>query len=138
MRFNLDDLNPAAWFDVPDDKDNGKVQIRTCAGSDLELIAKDATKKRVEYKKNQRFEFTETDEKKYQKILWDHCIVDWENIFDGNGKKIPCVIDNKLLLMKNSVSFANFIGDCLEIINTDSRTFEEVAEKNSKSSQPGL
>jgi hypothetical protein len=136
MRFNLDDLNPAAWFDVPDDSDNGRVQIRTCAGSDLEAIAKESTRKRVEYKKSQRFEFVDTDEDKYQRLLWDHCLVDWKNIFDGAGKKIPCTTDNKLLLMKNSISFANLIGDCLETINEDSRIFTEVAEKNSKSSQP--
>ena len=134
MRFDLDDLNPAAWFEIEGDKDEGRVQVRACAGVDLETIIKEATCKRVEYKKHQRFEFVEADEAKHQEMLWDFCIVDWENINDAKGKAIPCTVENKLLLMKGSLPFSNFIGDCLEQISNDVQELKEVVEKNSKSS----
>lgn len=136
MKFDLDDLNPAVWFDLPDDDDGGRVQVRTCAGGDLEQIIKETTKKRVEYKRGQRYEYIESDDEKHQRLLWDFCIVDWENIYDAKGKKIPCTIENKLLLMKHSIPFATFVGECLEKLNTDTLAMKTVAEKNSSTSQP--
>ncbi len=137
MKFNLDDLNPAAWFDIPDDVDGGRVQLRVCTGGDLEDIIKKTTRKKVEYKRGQRFEYIEADDQRHQELLWDFCIVSWKNIFDANGKKIPCTKENKLLLMKHSIAFANFIGKCIEQLNSDTAELKSVAEKNSSTLPPG-
>lgn len=133
MIFDFDELNPAAWFDFPNDPGKGRVQVRVCAGEDLERITKETTHPKVEYKKHQRFEYEKVDDNQQEK-LWDFCIVDWENFFDAKKKPVPCDIKNKVKLMKGSVIFATFIGDCLEQITNDIQIQKEVAEKNSKSS----
>lgn len=129
MKFDLDDLNPPVWFEMPGDS-GGKLAVRVCAGEDLERIRKKTVKKRSEYRRGQRFEFTETDEAKENELIWDHCIVDWSGLLDKNDKKIKCSTENKILLMRKSAFFSGFLAKCLETLSQDMAGHIESAEKN--------
>ena len=129
MRFNLTDLNPPAWFEHPNHK-GSKICLRVCASSDLERIHKDTMKKKVEYRRGNRFEVEKIDEKKRSDLTWIFCIVDWERIFDEDGNEIECTDENKILLMQQAPTFTSWVASCLEELNEDDVTRQEDAEKN--------
>lgn len=129
MILDMDDLNPAVWFDHPEY--DAKIQLRVLPVEELERIRKKTTKNRIEYRRGQRFEVEKVNEEKAQKLTWDYCIVDWENILDGARNPIECTTDNKLLLMKKAPKFAAWVTDCIDRLNQDSEDREERAEKNS-------
>jgi len=56
LKLDLNNLNPATrfYFDE-DDKDGAYIDLKVCAGKDIEAINKKTIKKKVEYKKGQRF-----------------------------------------------------------------------------------
>ena len=135
MKFDLDNLNPGTRFDFPDSK--AWVCLRTCAGDDLKAIHKQSRKKRIEYKRGQRFEYQQIDEKLESKLLWDFCITDWGELFDAQGKSIPCNTKMKILLMGKSVVFSSFVAERLDILNQAEAQDEEKREKNSSASQNG-
>jgi len=132
MRFDLDNLNPGVWFEF-DDK-SFSVEVRMCAGQDLESIFKKTQKERVEYKRNGRFEYLDIDHDKRDEMMWDFIVVSWKGIEDGKGKQLPCTTETRKKLMKGSVLFANFIGECLEKLNADSDMILQDKEKNLPSS----
>ena len=72
----------------------------------------------------------------FRSLLWDYQIVDW-NIVDGDGKKIKCTKENKLLLMGNSAEFVNFVVDSLNQLAKDEQKRREKSEKNLLNSQRG-
>ena len=128
MNFDITgDLNPATWFDF---EDGGRVAVRLCAGGDYRNIRKQVTKKKAEYRNAQRFEVQEVNEDLLNELLWDFCIVGWENLFDKNGKDIPCTKENKILLMGHSIKFSNFVTTCLDKLSSDQRDREEEVSKN--------
>lgn len=124
--FNLEDLNPGVLFDM---EGGGKVRLRVCAGDDFRNIRKQTLKKKVEYKNGQRHSYEEIDEDLENKLLWDFCIIDWENFFDGSGNPIPCTKENKVLLMGKSIKFSRFVLDSL---NKLAEINSEQAEAESK------
>ena len=105
------DLNPGTWFDL---EGGGKVCLRVCNGDTLRELKKKTTKKRVEYKTGQRFQVEDTDDDAMSALIWDYCIVNWENFFDKNGVPIPCNKDTKNKLMGQSLVFSRFIGEKLD------------------------
>ena len=133
MKFNLDDLNPPAWFDHP--HTDGRICLRVASATDLERIRKKTIKKRVEYKRGQRFEVEHVDEELQTALTWQWCIVDWEGLYDYNHDEIPCTDENKVLLMLNSPPFSKWVVDCLDVLNDDNVEREASAEKNLLNSQ---
>jgi len=132
MKFDLNELNPGMWFEYEDG--SFSVQVRLCAGVDLERIFKATEKKRVEYKRGGRFEYFDIDHDKRDELMWDFCIMDWNRIEDGKGKELPCTTENKLLLMKGSVLFSEFIADCLEKARDAVQDAKDGQEKNLQTS----
>ena len=128
MKFDLKNLNPGAFF--PFDEGEGGVTIRVANAKILEEIDKKCTKKKVEYKRGQRFETIDDDQKLRSELLWDYVIIDWEGVEDIEGNEIPCNKDNKILLMKESVKFSSFIGKCVEKLSDDEAEYAEDQEKN--------
>ena len=104
--FNMAELNPGTWFDV---EGGGRISLRICGSDKLREIRKLTVKKKVEYKQGNRFVFEETNEDMQGRLIWDYCIVDWENFFDADGKPIPCNIDTKNALMGNSPFFSKMV-----------------------------
>lgn len=129
MKFDLENLNPGVFFEFGDD-DKGGVTIRLANGEILDKINTQCQKKKIEFKKGQRFEVIESNEELRSKMLWDYVIVGWEGIVDSEDKEIKCTKENKVLLMKSSPKFSTFVGACVEKLSEDTENFNEVLEKN--------
>lgn len=134
MKFDLEDLNPGTWFDLPN---RGRICIRLCAGDDLKRIQKITRKKKEKFKYGRRFEYEIVNEPLEDEMIWDFCIIDWEDIVDQKNDPIECTKDNKLLLMNKSVTFANVVANCLDQLTEATEEEKEEEEKNSLSSQGG-
>ena len=134
VTFDLGNLNPGTAFTM---EGGGVVYLRVCAGDDLREIRKKTVKKNKEYKKIdgnlQRITFEEVDDDLQSNLVWDFCIVNWENFFADEAKTIPipCTTENKLKLMGRSLIFSKFVGDCLQTLRGTLENEEEVVEKNS-------
>jgi len=126
--FNLDDLNPGVEFEY--EEGGAKITLRVCAGDDYKVIRKQTTKKKVEFKNNQRHEYEVVDDDLQSRLLWDFCIVDWEGFFDVDGKTIPCNIDTKNLLMGKSLDFSKFVLDKIQELTETQEKTKEDEEKN--------
>jgi len=125
--FNLAELNPGVVFDF---ENGGTVTLRVCAGDDFRHIRKQTSKKKVEYKNGQRFQVEIIDEDLENQLLWDFCIIGWENFFDGSGSPILCTRENKILLMGKSIKFSRFVLDCLNKITEIETEQAETERKN--------
>jgi len=121
------ELNPGVTFDF---EGSGKMTFRVCAGDDFRNIRKQTLKKKVEYKNGQRFQIEVIDEDLENQLLWDFCIIGWENFFDASGNPIPCTKENKILLMGKSIKFSRFVLDCLNKIAEIETEQSEVERKN--------
>ena len=108
MKVNLGELNPGAWFDLPG---GGRVRVRVAPPAILKQIQSKTTKKKVEYRRGGRFEIVETDDEKADRLLWDYIVVDWQGIEDDSGNAVPCTLDNKVLLMGQSIVFGSVVAE---------------------------
>jgi len=127
------ELNPGTMFKM---EGGGKIWLRVCAGDDLRDIRKQTVSKKKEYKRMdgtiQRITWEDTDETLQSKLIWDFCIVNWENLFSDAKKTIPipCTTENKLKLMGRSLVFSNFVGESLKTLRGVVEAEEAIVEKN--------
>jgi len=128
MKFNLENLNPGTFFPFEDGE--GGITLRVANGESLDAINKACIKKRFEFRRGQRIEITDEDQDLRSKMLWDYVIVSWEGVYDENGNAIPCNKETKDLLMKGSVVFSAFVGDCIEKLTNEETSYNEDLEKN--------
>jgi hypothetical protein len=129
--FDLEESGKGAWFDM---EGGGRVQLRTLTAYDFKEIRKQTVKSKTEYKridgKAERFDVDVVDEELQNALFWDHCIVNWENLFDSKNNPIPCNKENKIILMERSLKFSKFVGECLRKLNEDEAEQTTVLEKN--------
>jgi len=101
---DFEELNPGAKFDFEVDEKGASVswvKIRAYSQEVMEGIREQCIKTEIEYKKSskhgqlQRIEFTKSDDKKIQNLLWDYVIMDWGGFVGKDKKAIPCTADNK-------------------------------------------
>jgi len=131
MKFDMNNLNPGTWFYFDDEKpEEGRVCLRVCNGEILDQIDRETVSRKVEYRKHQRYETEDVDDKKRDLLMWDYVIVDWENLCDANGKEIPCTAENKAKLMTGSPFFFQFVSDCVDRLNAEQAAIREQEEKN--------
>lgn len=128
MKFDLENLNPGVFFPFEDSE--GGITIRLASGEALNDIDKKCVKKKVEYRKGQRYEVVNVNDEKRSTLLWDYVIVDWEGVTDLEGNPIPCTQENKHRLMIGSTRFSNFVSKCVENLAEDIEEIEEELEKN--------
>jgi len=127
--------NPETIFEM---EGGGKIGLRISTPELWNEIRKKTAKKKVEYKKvdgdlaGRRFEYEETNESLQSEMLWDYCIVSWENLYSDEecNKPIPCTKENKILLMNRSIKFMNFVTDKLKELSDIEIDKEKSAEKN--------
>lgn len=128
MRFDMDNLNPGVWFDMPEE---GRICLKVVSVSDAEEINKKCfIKKLVEYKDGKRYETELTDTDKASNMTYDKIIVDWEGLYDKNGTEIKCTPENKIKLMKGSPLFASFVTDCIKTMTNDIANEQDAEIKN--------
>ena len=132
MKLNLDDLNPGTFFPFDEfDDDSGGITIRLANGAKMDEINKKCSKKKTEYRRHVRHEYVIEDEKKRSDMLWDYVIMEWNGVTnEKTGEEIPCTTENKIMLMRGSVKFSNFVGSCIEKLTEEMEAFEEDLEKN--------
>ncbi len=127
MIFDLENLNPGTWFDLPD---GGRICLRILSLETALSISEAVTKKRLEYKHGQRFEVEDVNENKNLELTWDNIILEWEGIKTADGKPLPCTAEMKAKLMRGSPSFAKIVRDNLNHLNELEGTREESERKN--------
>lgn len=130
MIFDMDNLNPATIFYFNDDKPKeGGIEMRLCDGQALIDIDKKTIKPKVEYKKGQRFEYNEVNDRKREEMIWDFSIVGLPGVKDKDGKAIEPTIGNKVKLMRESSFFAQkyveFAGKLNEIQTKQTKAVEK-------------
>ena len=128
MKINLKNMNPGTWFGF--DEGGGEICLRVCPRAEIARIRKAAVKKKVDYRRGQRFEYEDTDEVKYDEMLWTYCITDWRELIDEDDNEILCTNENKVLLMSHSVAFASFVGEKLIELTDLAISREASAEEN--------
>jgi hypothetical protein len=137
MKFNMKDLNPGSWFKFDeDDPESGRICIRILNAAKLAEIRDTTVKTKVEYVKGDRHEFKNIDDAARDSIIWDYCIVNWEDLIDDDDSPIECTTENKIKLMTEHVGFQSFVENCMVRLNKEADTFAEYSEKN-LSSTPG-
>ena len=128
MPFDLDNLNPATRFYYDDDEDEW-VELRICAGEDLDRIHKQTRKTKREYKMGVRYTYEDINHDLEAELMNDFTITAW-HIVTPDGKEIPCTYENKQLMMKGSVEFASWVTRCLQKLNEKFLIFQDEQEKN--------
>ncbi len=128
MKFDLQNLNPGTEFLIGDSEKDGSVCLRVCDGDALKAIFKATSKSKVTYKDRQRYEYTEDDTDLRSIMIWDYCIVDWK-LYDTNDELIPCTKENKILLMGKSVTFATFVSEKINELNSINAVRDEELKK---------
>lgn len=135
MKF--DTTNAGTWFWFGDEEANGGVCLRICTGDDIRDIEKITTKTKITYKQGNRHEFKVVNEKLYDELLWDFCIVNWKKVSIDGTEDVECDKEQKLLLMNRSIAFTSFVGGCMEKLSEAELVADEAEEKNLPSSQTG-
>lgn len=126
------------WFDVPDDPDHGRVQVRHLLGGEIQEIVFQAADVREVWDdvKGAARRDTRHDISKSNQLFGNAAVVGWENFLDATGKPIPCNAANKAAYAKEGW-YVPFIGECREKV---AKAFAEAEEKrlgNSKALPSG-
>jgi hypothetical protein len=151
FKFDLESGSKGDWFRFFESKveegktiysepeaDAGRVCVRVADAETLEKIQAETRTRKSEniwnkdtrqYHHTTYYDQTPTQEKKEREMIWDHAIVDWENIIDSKGNQISCTLENKMKLMSNPM-FARFIGRCFELITGNADDLKAASEKN--------
>ena len=136
MKINLSNPNPPTkFFFDEEDHSRGWVELRICAPEEMGKIDKQTIKKRNEYRRGQRYEIEDINEKARNRLLWDVLIYDWGGIVDENDKQIKCTTENKVMLMDTVAKFAMFVGIKMDELTEGIGDEAEEQEKNSSSTQ---
>jgi hypothetical protein len=131
MRFNMQDLNPPTRFLFDEsDPDGGWIEIRRCNGDALDSIREKTIKRRVEFRRGQRFEVTDVDDRLYSEMVWDYSITGWNGLEDENGVPIPCSKETKAALMRGSLKFSEMVSGFLDKLDDAEAERKEEFEKN--------
>ena len=137
MKFNLKDLNPGSWFKFDEnDLESGSICLRVLNAGKLAEIRDKTIKTQVEYHSDNRHEYQDMDNAARDRIIWDYCIVGWQDLIDDEENPIECTTENKIMLMNGHIGFSMFVEHCLEKLNKLNEVHDEYLEKN-LSSTPG-
>ena len=136
MPFDLDNLNPSAKFFWQDGEEEW-VELRLAAEADNEAMRKQSgIKQKVEYRNEKgqmhRIEFVDADEHKVDRftaLANDFAIVNW-CLNSKQGDPIPCTLENKLKMIRNSPQFASWVIACLDKMRDDVSVLEDKETKN--------
>lgn len=136
MLINLAEPNPGVFFNWPNaktDKDGG-ITLRALTLEKLEEVDNLTITKKKRFRGSIPYDDIKIDEKKKEELIWDYCIVNWENLQDEKGKDIPCTLENKINLMKTQFQFSVFVADCLDQLSEFTEGQKETESKNSSKS----
>lgn len=136
MKVNIEEPNPGIFFPWPGaktDKDGG-ITIHALTNEMLSEIDSLTTKKKRKFRGNVPYDDITIDEKRREELMWDYCIISWENLQDNNGKELPCTAENKTFLMRKDFKFSIFVADCIDQLIEFVGEQKETERKNSSTS----
>ena len=121
-----------AWFEMPDDPDKAKFEIKHLLSGDVSKILGQTSKRRFEFKADedgglQPVPVFESDTMLDRQLTLNAVIADWENIFDPKGKALECNDKNKTRLY-NELEDAD-LNSFLTFVNSCRSTLAETAQK---------
>lgn len=127
----LDQEITNAWFEM---EGGGQIHLQSLTPEIVNEITKQVVKKKIEYKKvegkAERFVYEDIDNDLQNELFWNYLIVDWKDLYDAKQIPIECTKENKILLMRRSKKFADFILESLGKLKELSIQQAEEAEKN--------
>ena len=129
MYFESGNVSTKFYFDE-DNKKAGYIEMRIMGAETLKAINKRTTKKRIEYKRGQRFEVEDKNEDLENELIWDYCITGWSMLVDADGKEEKCNKDNKVKYMTKSPKFMMFVNKRMGILEDDLEVLNTSLEKN--------
>lgn len=146
MPFDLENLVPEGKFHYPGSPDEWVLFRGTTDELIRDLRNRFVSKDRTYYVEEKPgnipnavhgVEFLNTDDDGMFRAMWDWHIKDW-NLKTPGGDPIPCTIENKLRLLKNSQAFSKFCADSVNRLDADTKERTDRELKNSKTSpKPG-
>ena len=107
MEIKSEDIGIKFYFDESDES-YGSVTLRVCAPEEELRIDGLVNKPIRKFKGGKFHEYTETNSKLFYKLLWDYCIVDWENVTQ-HQKELECNKENKNKVMMGNAAFSTFV-----------------------------
>jgi hypothetical protein len=132
--FDFDKEDSGAWFDMDG---GGRIHLKIITPADWIRIRKastiksDPVVKKVEGGRYQLFEREVFDEDLQREMVNDTMILDWEGLFDGKERPIPCTKENKLrLMMMRDSRFRDFVNDKMAVLEKLKQDQKEAEEKN--------
>lgn len=135
MKFSTAEPFTRFFFNNVDEKD-GWIDLRALSLDKSKEIRKKTIKKRIEFKRGQRFEVEDVNTALRDKETFDYCIGEWSKVEDDKGQEYENTLESKLTLMAHSVPFANYVTDKLDFLSDQQLAHDEAAGKNSGTS-PG-
>jgi len=126
-----------AWVEYENEKVRCKFKLRALDRRAIQELRKKAIKKKYIATPAGRQVVEDVDDELFDSLVFDYIIVDWEDIIDDEGKKLPCTKENKLMVVNSVPNLSNWLLDeAMALFETLSRQKEEEL-KNLKNSQAG-
>ena len=130
------------WFPVPNDPDKARLKIKHLSPGETQDIFDKVFTQKIDYKKGKgkkaKLEpiFSQkTDKGLDRKMTLTMVVVDWENFFDEEGKKLlECTSENIMEFSRKTEGFTEFVTECREQLAEDIENEKEEQIKNSKGS----
>lgn len=124
------------WFDMPDDPDKGRVEIRHLKKGEIndieDRIERFETLLRTDPDGNLNREIKVNPAKGAQRYAFLCAAVSgWENFLDLDGEPMPCTDENKIRMARDDEAFGAFVGKCRTELAERVARDREAARKNS-------
>lgn len=129
-----------AWFDLPNDPDGAKFEIKHLLVGEIAEIVEKTYKRRFEFRENEDGDLKpvpilETNNMLEQELTIVAVITGWKNMLDENGKTLDCIDENKTRICKelgeeDFKAFLKFITDCRQKLSDTVKAQAETERKN--------
>jgi len=130
------------WFDVEGDPDKSRLKIKHMLPGETADIFDKVFEQKIDYKKGKKGKlepnFSQNTNKKLDRELTlSTVVVDWENIFDRDGKPMECNPDNVIRASREIDGFSELVNEFREILAADIKEEREEQKKNLRNSASG-
>ena len=123
------------WFDVPDDPDKARLQIKHLLPGETQNIYDQVFEQKIDYKKGKKGKleptFSQNTNKKLdRKLTLTTAVVGWENMFGLDGKKLKFTPENIVLASQKIDGFTELVNEFRETLAKDIKGEKEEQRKN--------
>lgn len=122
------------WFDVPNDPDKARIKIKHLLPGEVADLFEEEFDQNIKYNKNESGELepviSQTPNKKNRKLTLTKVVLDWENIFDLDGKPLKCNNKNILRASREIEGFDELIAELRTKLSEDVKQEQDDQAKN--------